>query len=350
MENRDVGFSIERRRFLAETFKIPPLLLGIVTLEKISQQLSGLSPQASGNAQAVQKTSVDVDQYRHELQQYWELNHADTVKEVFGTIPYKLTALRQALSQCSRGREEILLLLCDYHQFVANFLRDQGLFDESAKHLTKALQRIESMDEKQFRELRALIYHRMTITLQEQGRLEHALVACKKARKESNTLPPALVGAILLEEGHILAKLVQNEKDKTKALQTIEEAGKIIRSGQAKDDPFFLKLNMDRYHLTRGSALVAMQWNQDALYELGEVRGKQKRRQAYTNILQAQALLNQKLYTPAIELAIEGLVVAREIHSLINVQRVQNIYKQLKTSDFKDNPEVARLHFLLNYT
>lgn len=44
MENRDKGFSLERRRFLANLFGIPPILYGVVTCEWVEQWLEQKQP------------------------------------------------------------------------------------------------------------------------------------------------------------------------------------------------------------------------------------------------------------------------------------------------------------------
>jgi hypothetical protein len=197
--------------------------------------------------------------------------------------------------------------------------------------------------------LLALILHRRAITWQEKGHVNAALGDCEEACKLEASLSPPLRGAIFLEAGYIQAKAARSEKEKSCALARIDQAGKIIRSAPFLDDPHFLKLNSDRYHLTRGAALIALGWNKDAISELTLVHTlpEQKRRRAYHDILQAQAYANKGSYAMAASLAEAGLLTVKDIQSRINVERVSHIYVQLSESSFRNNSEVARLKYLL---
>jgi hypothetical protein len=121
------------------------------------------------------------------------------------------------------------------------------------------------------------------------------------------------------------------------------------RSAPFSDDPHFLKLTTDRYHLTRGAAFIAVGWNTEAIDELALVhtQPEQKRRRAYNDILLAQAYANKGNYPMAASLAEAGLIVVKDIQSGVNIGRVSSIYKQLSESSFRNNADVGRLKYLL---
>ena len=129
----------------------------------------------------------------------------------------------------------------------------------------------------------------------------------------------------------------------------IDLGGKIARAGHDEGDPHFLKLNLNRYHLDKGAALIAVGRNQDAIDELKLVKSQPEylRGRAYNDILQAQANINLGKYSEAASLAECGLVVVQEIDSKVNIARVESIHRQLQESPFRNNPEVARLDYLL---
>jgi hypothetical protein len=114
-------------------------------------------------------------------------------------------------------------------------------------------------------------------------------------------------------------------------------------------EPYFLKLNLDRYYLARSTSLIAVGRNRDAIHELKLVKAgpEHPRRQAYSDILQAQAHTNLSEYEMGVGLAESGLVVAQKIGSEINIARVEKIHRQLKESPYRDSSDVARLEYLL---
>jgi hypothetical protein len=132
-------------------------------------------------------------------------------------------------------------------------------------------------------------------------------------------------------------------------IASIDFAGNIVRTCQNEEDPHFLKLNLDFYHLSRSATLITMGWNQHALNELKLVKGgsEYQRRQAYKDILQARAYVNRSEYSIGISLAETALHVAQKINSGVNVTRVIKLYQQLQQSPYKHSPDVARLGYML---
>ena len=355
LENRDAGMnSYDRRRFLADLFNIPYVLLGIVSLEEIlkrqeaHQQKTGTQAVVTKAETSTQKKAlIDMGEYQATLLSYWESNHTYTAHGAMNDLLERITTLYKVLPY-ARGKQgaQVVELLCDHHQLIANILRDQQYYNEALDHLNKAFRLAQKINQQ---ELLALILHRRGITLHEQGNIAAALGDYALARTFEPYISFPLKGAILLEAGHVQAKAAQSETDKSNALRTIDQGGRITRSGPFEDDRYFLKLNEDRYHLTKGSALIALQWNKEAIAELSLVKSHaaQKRRQAYNDILQAQAYMNRGVFPLAASMAEVALGTAKEINSRINIARIATIHAQLKKSSYGNNPDVARLEFLL---
>jgi transcriptional regulator with XRE-family HTH domain len=351
LENRDAGMdSYDRRRFLADLLNIPPVLLGIVSLEEIlkgqeaNKCMTTIQTVASTRKPA---RAVDMSEYQTSLLSYWEANHVFTARGAMMDIQARIDNLYRELPYTRREQKvQMMELLCGYHQFMANLLRDAQEYDASVVHLNKAYQLAKKLDKK---ELIALVLHRRGITLQEQGNIQDAVRDYGEARTYEAFLPANLVGSILLESGLVAAKDARSDKERRAALKFLERGGTIARTSERVEDPHFLKLNTDRYHLSKGSALIAMGWNNEAVDELSLVNCNptQKRRQAYCDILQAQAYANLGMFPMAVSIAEDALLVVQEIKSCVNVARVEKIYRQLLTSSYKNNPEVARLGYLL---
>jgi hypothetical protein len=94
---------------------------------------------------------------------------------------------------------------------------------------------------------------------------------------------------------------------------------------------------------------MAVGHNREAIHELKLVKvdPQHPRRQAYNDIFEAQAHLNLGEYERVVSLAESGLVVVQKINSKVNIARVVKIHEQLQRSPFKNDPDVARLDYLL---
>ena len=69
----------------------------------------------------------------------------------------------------------------------------------------------------------------------------------------------------------------------------------------------------------------------------------------YYDILQAQAYTNRGKYEQAAGLLEVALETAQEVHSEINIARIETLFRQLQQSPYKQSPDVARLDYLLYY-
>jgi len=201
-----------------------------------------------------------------------------------------------------------------------------------------------------FRSLKALVFWYWGDTLEEAGRLDEALQKYAEARRYEQSLPSNLKGSILLDSGHTEAQAAQTKEAKREAIVLVDLAGNIIRNNPKEDDPYFLHLNLDRYHLTRSASLIAVGRNKDAIKELKLVKAGPEfpRRQVRNAIREAEAHLNLGEYEGVVGLAESGLVIAQKINSEVLVARVEKLYQKLKKSPYKNSTDVARLEYALS--
>jgi tetratricopeptide (TPR) repeat protein/DNA-binding XRE family transcriptional regulator len=360
IENKEVGIDYDRRQFLTKLFNIPPILLGVVTIEQINELLaergvspfivSPVEPSRSPSHINARKDAINSEEYDTLLTRLWESDpYSGTA---FGDIALAQLAIDAFYHELPHVTAEELphlyKLLCGYHQFVGNTLRDQEDYAGAVVHLNKALRFAELLENNH---LRALVLHRKAIALEEAGDMVNAALAYQQAHQLEGELPLTINGAITLHSGLVGAISATTQKQKDDAINLCDVGGNLIRSNQSKDDPHFLKLNLDRYHLNKGSALIAIGRNKDAIHELKLVRcgSKQIRRKAYCGILEAQAYTNLGKYDRAAGLAEFALLIAQQINSKVNIARVVRIFQQLQQSSYKKSPDVARLEYLLYY-
>jgi hypothetical protein len=342
----------DRRHFLSKLLDIPPILFGIVSLEEIlkmveQQRAQGGASVSFPSVWTPRKATIDIQEYTSQLEIYWKTHHRHTAFKALADSLLRIEALYRELSHARMGEwPRLQELLCGYHQFVAHVLRDSQRYDDAIDHLDKAFLFAESLDRD---ELKALVLHRRGRTLENADRIGEALRDYEKARKYEQRLPADLSGAMLLHAGLVDAKVAKTEKAKKAAISLLDRVGTLVRNSQRSQDPYFLDLSLDRYHQTRSAALIAVSWNEDAIAELKLVKcgPKYPRAQAYNDILQAQAHIKLGDYPDAAILAASGLAIVQEIDSKVNIARVMRINEQLQKSSFRNNPEAARLDYLL---
>lgn len=346
IENKDEAMSFERRQFLCKTFAIPPILLGIVTKEQIDALLKekGIILAASQQRPTPRK-SLDITAYREQLTGLWK-HHRSTGKHTsVSTALASIHTLYSELPHTSNEQSQIQVLLCDYHQFVGNLFCERSTYEVAIEHFDKAA-RFADLDEQQ-----ALVSQRRGLTLWKANRIDEALLDFDAAWQFEKKLPNNMRGSFILEAERARASRARTRQEKTRVIHALDGVGKMIRAGLQGEDPHLTKLDLNCYHLYKSSALIALGWNQEALEELdliGNFPGYLLR-QVYRDILYAQAHFNMGKFSSAASSAESALLVAQEVNSVVNIARIEDIYRQLMESSYKKSPAVARLAYLLYY-
>lgn len=355
LENKDIGIDFERRQFLSKLLNIPPILLGVITLEQIRKigeergiPLTREPSQrvfVSGPLLTTHQLIIDTKEYHGFLVSSRSAHISRTAYSSMTDMLLRINSLYGELPHV-RDKSQIQELLCEYHQFVADLLRDQQKYDDAILDLNKAFRFAKLLEND---ELKALVLHRRGRVLHEAGRIDLAIRDYEEARRYERGLPGNLNGPILLHAGLVGAKAAKTEEGKKKAIHLLDRGGNIIRTNRHEGNLYWVDFGLDRYYLNKGAALIAVDHNKDALNELKLVRHgpEYPRGQAENDILKAQAHANLGRYSEAVGLAESGFVVVQRINSAVNIARVEKICKQLKESPYKDSPDVARLDYLL---
>jgi tetratricopeptide (TPR) repeat protein len=352
LENRDSRMdNCDRRQFLSELFGIPPLLLGIITLEEILKMVEEkgatqpMPPVPSTVAKTSHKLLIDREEYTTLLNRCWTTFTSDPVHSSITDVEWRIDTLYRELPHL-RNKKPLYELLCRYHDFVANVLRDQQHSVDAIQHCTKALRFAKQLHSA---ELTALVLYDLGYVLWQAGCLNEARHQYEEALRYEQGLPNNLRGCLLLDAGCTGALTAKTQDVRNEAIALVDRVGNMIRSNPKEADPYFLTCNLDGYHLRRSLSLMAIGRNRDAIDELQLVNAgaEYPRRQAKNDIYQAQAHSNLGEYDRVVALAEAGLEVAEQIGSEMIIALVENIFQQLKESVYKDSPDVARLDYLL---
>ena len=351
LENRDTVLDIERRRFLSDLFAIPPILLGIMTLEEIDKVVEQRRKAQSAivvvstPVSTSHKLLIDVEEYTALLNSYWKTFLCNPTQISMTNIFLCIDALDRELPHV-REKKPIQELLCRFHDLVANVLCDQHKYNDALVHLEKASSFAGQLKSD---ELKTLVLYDYGYALWLTGRFDKALEKCEEARRYEQRLPRNLRDSLLLETGSTRALVAETPEEKDTAIDLVDLVGNSLRSKGIEEDPYFLSLDLDRYHLIRSESLIAVGRNRDAIEELKNVKAgpAYPRRQAYHDIYRAQAHTNLGEYSEAASFAASGLVIAQQVNSVKNITSVKRMYRKFPLGLFRHDDDVARLEYLL---
>ncbi len=342
MQLKHNSFSTDpkRRWILAKMLDIPPLLLGIATLDDL------LGPQVD-TLPVTKSKHLDIEEYRSKLSFYWQDHYkvpsSDFLKEITtrisvlcGTYLY-VNALQQ---------KQIIRLLFDYHQIAARTLSNIQRPSSAIAHLNKSYTLAQLMKDD---ELQALAIFRRGYIFFEKGDRVNALCDFDTSCTFSNRISLPLNCSIELAIGHARAHVAQSEQDMKQALLSIDNAEKVL-GRCANEDEHFMQLNEVTYHQDRaeallGSPLKKLRSPNKALRELDfaaeRIDNATPRRSAWNNVLLAKAYLDKEYYPIATSLAHDALGIFQ--HSAWHIRHISKIYEELKRSSYGNSVEVAEL-------
>jgi transcriptional regulator with XRE-family HTH domain/tetratricopeptide (TPR) repeat protein len=352
LENRDTALDIERRRFLSELFDIPPMLFGIITLAEIGrlvEQRRKASSEiviVSTRVSTSHKLTIDAEECTALLDSYWTTFLSNPTQISMTNIDLCIDALYHELPRV-REKKPLQELLCRFHDLAANILCDQQEFNDAMVQLEKASSFAALLKSD---ELKALVLYDYGYALWTADRFDKALEKYEEGRRYEQRVPRNLRNSLLLETGSTKALVAQTPEKRDTAITLVDRVGNSLRSKGIEEDPYFLGLDLDRYHLIRSESLIAVGRNKEAIEELELVKAgpEYPRRQAYKDIYRAQAHTNLGEYSEAASFATSGLVILQEVNSVKNITHVERMYKKFPRGLFKHNDDVARLEYLLN--
>jgi transcriptional regulator with XRE-family HTH domain len=346
METQGKGLdSIGRRRAIAEILKIPPILLGLASLEDLLALLGHNN--ITEPAKTTRLSNGTIKLYQDTLSIYSEKHATSTAKESSIDIEKWIRRIQYDLTDASqRQRSELYRVLWGFHDLAAKVYDDMYDWRNALSHLNDAREIAVEMNSNDF--LAASLYRSSQLHLSQKNPIlaKSDLTAGLDFAKKSTNL--SLKGAVFSEAALSLALVDPDLAAATYAQRLLDQAEKY--AGENTDnDEFSLRFTTGRYLFTRGSALLALKRPSVALEFLDSAEDvldqSQKRRLAYVNILRAEAYMRLKRpeYDSATILLLDALDVSRAIKSGFNIGRIRRLYKLLSMSSYGNSPQVADL-------
>jgi tetratricopeptide (TPR) repeat protein len=366
-----------RRWVLAKLLEIPPVLLGVQSLDDLLD-LQQPGTRTQGGSHALLR--FDSTEFRRTLAAYYKRLRFFSNVDLEADVAQRIAVLEQhSLYGPQEAKRSVATLLCGYHRLSSSIATDQCDFDKAIDHLNKAYV---VAKERELLQLKAACLLQRGWTLNERGEVKamqhdvegalldfaHAtndfLLACKQAQRS----PAAMQGPLLASLGQVSANTAKDPQEFHLAIKKLEEAEAFIGKGGDEEDIHFIQLDEERYYLDRAAAYLASCnllacYPRDARRELRNALAAAptplpKRRYAYNMILQATSsviegrghLAKKRLasaddcFGEATQKATEALVLVKDIQSQVNVARIEKLCTDLRATPFgKENVDVARL-------
>lgn len=383
---RDNSFPVEksRRWILAKLLQIPPILMGVNSIDELLPQTKHKSNSYHPPTYQTLPTqhTFEMSEYRQALRKYWQTNHTLTARGVLEEIAQRMSSLEQETlygKWHEKQRRQIVHVLCGYHMVFANVARDQEWYNLAIFHLNKGYQLAKNYE---LTDMQAAILYRRGGVFEDQGCGYENVLDVASARRcfswaendfraakgLANYLYAGLQGCIQVSLGLTLAHLASNPSQLHLALVEIRNAEKFAGKDENKEDVHFVRLDEERYHLDVASAYISAQINgacypRDARRELFNARAAQptpipKRREAYNMVLEAKSYLIEgkaqdarkkpglatDAYMQATTIASQALSLVVAIKSEVNLSRIKHLCREMVGTEFgKKSVELASL-------
>jgi tetratricopeptide (TPR) repeat protein len=368
-----VPADITRRQALAKILHIPPLLLGLGSIEQIC-------PEQNTDEQITpvilhSRLSPDLSPYETRIRTFWLLNETSQAHSVLEDTLISIAQL-EALEPQAGGnfQHHIYELLYSHYRLASRIHRDlmnlptAYYYANHAVRITKHLARNDFIATSLFvRGFICLVWGlhgkdvASGILCFQHDKLVEALQNFEQALPLAR---PQLKGILQLEMSRVQAILSHSAIDITIALKTMDLAGKLVDCETRSADSYtnilldarVKGLDEEEYLLGRAITFNALGRSQRALEELDALdrlderkrRGKdQTRHYAWLELVQAQTYLGMKEYYIATDKATKAFLVLRDLDSLDNIAFVHDIYHTLCSSSYQENAEVKKLGKML---
>lgn len=349
-----------RRRLIQVLLNIPPAYLAMTALAPL------LPVEDAGTLfVALPRHSPDLDLHalKPRLATFWR-SRETRKPAVFAELIGIMAALEQvALYSAASQHAQATLLLCQYLIAAGNACRYQGHMKTALAYVEKALalarERQPDDDQYAILFLKALyirgftLFNRWTNAGQDR---ETDLVNAIEDFNEAATLmhqacypiPPAMRAAILADGGRACSYQTQDRTDTLAALKSIDQAGNLVSASSFANDPQFLRVDTEWFHIDKAEALIAGGMPALALEELDNVyqRGDPQARQRYfyAVIIEAEASLARGWADVGAIYLQEALRALNQTNSRRHLFHIVRLHETLQENpQFRSSPEVARL-------
>jgi transcriptional regulator with XRE-family HTH domain len=369
-QQNKIPIDFTRRRALIKILNIPPILLGLASLEQVLYAPTDEKQSHQMPATLKHVSNIDIAKYEQHVRAYWLLSYAG--EESLEDIVLSLKELEQfELQSNGELQRYVRTVLNSHYQLASDITRHQGNFAKAWTYANQAVRVTKLIGLNDF--FAAALYRRGYINLEwgifgDQVRLgamsrepDHKKIEASLIDLQESLLyaRPQLKGAILLELSRAQG-ILQNI---SLTLNLSERAGEMVGAGSNIADPLeqillegaLNGLNEGMYLLGKAASLIVIGRSTTAIDLLDDLDGlkngqglsrNQTRRLAYTDALRAEASLGTKDYFTATMRAISALQTFRDIRTTERIAWINHIHRRL-VEKYGNHPEVKELEKML---
>lgn len=350
MENQNKGLdSIERRRALATILRIPPVLLGLGSLDLIVEIVAGkdaITPKQASTKRP--KISKDVlKQYQSTLDVYGKMYAQGVTYAVVDDVDkwtVRLTNIAKNAQTEDRG--SLLQILYDYEILCASIHgSDLQEWSNCFEHIDNAFEIAVELNNK---DLQAACLYLKSVYHLRQGRVALARIDLDGALMYTKGASPQTKGAIYNHDARLYAKDTSVASGTTIAQKLLDQAEHYIG---APDEATSIKFSKGVYFLNKASLLIDIKRTAKALELIDDAEGYgiPKRYSTHLNMLRAKCYIEQRKpeYEQAVRLLVNAIEDSKELQVARNVDQIEKLYRKLTTSSYGNAPEVIDLGLAL---
>src|SRR2546430_3787709 len=343
IENKDTEIDNERRQTLCALLGIPPLLLGVTTVEQI-MEIATKQRSTAASAEIATKKSVDAERHQAFLDHAQELHQHATAVQLIDIARFNSDELyRQVLHINSLEQRKVYALLYDYHIFLSCELREIRQFNVALAHLDNAMDLADYLNDDSLSTVCQI--HQMRI-FEVMGRAREAVRVFDIDRLGKQT--PALKSMGFCYMSQLYGEVASTEVDKKAAMALVERGGSFVLSHPEQIYVHGLDSSLQGYYLRRAHTQIAIGQNREAQYTLDRVEYKLGTWwQFYHDYYYAQSYANLGYHETATTAAMNCAELAQKFSSPMNSVRVGKIYNQLVVSPYGGDSDVLELGRML---
>lgn len=362
LENK-VPSDISRRRVIANLLKIPPILLGLASLEDLVSSTSQKHPLSiSVHTRALKRVGIDITLYKKNIRVALRLHQTGNAHTQLRDVTADIRHL-EGLKDQAKGD----LLYQVGELLIANYLlaskieRDRRNYEQAYNYANRAVlvaKRVEDGEllatAKHVRGIVKMAWGQFGVMYQrifqlDRGKVQDAIRDFQDilhmAHARPNVIHPQLQGLTRIQLGRASGLLKQSTI--ANALTLVDQASEAVDSEHI-DDLYtravvigdLSGLHLGGYLLHRANTLNALGLPGKALTELNKLHrlvestyGKEETRiQSWRDIVLAETFLGLGEYQQATEKAKDALIACHTIHSIQNIANIVNVQGQLAAS------------------
>ena len=355
METKNKGLdSIERRRALCKLLGIPPILLGLGSLEQLQQLLKPEEPKIQATSIITAHNEVPtVAAYKTMLVHYNQVNLNSVGLSLLADIDAIIPSLYEQVCNTShrQNKQQLLYVLWEFHRLAAKVHADfEDNIAKTIHNLDKAL-------------VIAFELHDANLVA-----VTHAHVAGIRLLKQTPHLARADIDAAISQLKHaspivqcdtygLAARIYHSSAidlgDSSNAKYFLDESDRLLRNGIQEDGRYTPMGHggIIRSQLTHIDSLIKMKHSDEALQLIDHTErvNPQVAERGKSLLLLDRALcfLQRDYPEYAMQLLAQSYTQASRLHEVQKVSQIKNIYQELKTGSYKNNRAVLDFEELL---